>query len=159
MDRRITKIKYSKGFVSIDWTQGEGNNDEYSIKCSEPPRQEFVSAMLGLNKYVAEMCELPENYAVRLTTQGVSFNYGGENETMGATITAQMKLLNSNAPLNLNTPNKTVEPYSESQPWSEKTCLSEECVDALAELESEANKYIDGQRAQARLFEEEKEAC
>lgn len=159
MKRRLTKIKYKPGdSVLINWTAGKTNEDEYSIKCKDMPRGEFIRAMQGLNKHVVDMCELPEEAAFRVQTRSVSLNYGGENETLGATISAQMELLKSNQPLNINTPNKTVEPYNKDTPWDEKICLTEECVDALYELIEEANLYIDGTRAQGSLFDEVKKA-
>lgn len=159
MKRRITKIKYKPGdFVTINWTAGEKHEDEYSIKCRDVPRGEFIRAMSELNRHVVEMCELPDIALYRVQTRSVSLNYGGENETLGATISAQMELLKSNQPLNINTPNKTVEPYNKDTPWDEKICLTEECTDAIYELIEEANLYIDGTRAQGSLFEAEKKA-
>ena len=157
MQRRLTKIKYKLGdFTVINWTSGENNLDEYSVKCRDTPRPEFIRAMAELDKHVTEMCELPDNFIVKVHTRSVSLNYGGENETMGATITAQMDLLKSNCPLNINTPNKTVDPYCEDTPWDETICLTEECVDAINNLIKEAELYLDGVRAQGTLFEVEK---
>ena len=153
MARRFTKIKYNKGNVFVAYEQGA---NEYSMKCNEMPRAEFIQALIDLQEEVIEMCELPESYLERITVKSVSLNYGGKKETMGATITASMELFNSNAPLNLNTPNKPVEPYAEGDyddETLEKMCLTEDCVEKINTLINEANLYVDGKRAQGSLFD------
>ena len=153
MARRFTKIKYNKGVVFVAYEQGA---NEYSMKCNEMPRAEFVQALIELQEEVIRMCELPDEYLDRITVKSVSLNYGGKKETMGATITASMELFYSNAPLNLNTPNKPVEPYADGEyddEALEKMCLSEECVEKIFILINEANLYVDGKRAQGSLFD------
>ena len=154
MARRFTKIKYNKGNVFVAYEQGA---NEYSMKCNEMPRAEFVQALIDLQEEVIQMCELPDEYLKRITVKSVSLNYGGKRETMGATITASMELYNSNAPLNLNTPNKPVEPYNNEADYDdemlEKMCLSEACIEKLNILINEANLYVDGKRAQGSLFD------
>lgn len=64
----------------------------------------------------------------------------------------EMELYESNTPLNLNTPNKPAEPYSEAQEYDEVTCLSRKCIDRLEILMEEADRYVDGHRAQGTLW-------
>ena len=154
--RRFTKIKYNakKGYVFISCQQGKYYQDEVSLKCSEPPRPEFIKALAAFDRHVMIMCELPEDYLKRITTKSVSLNYGGPNETMGATITASMELYDSYAPLNLNTPNKPVEMYDENAAENPMAVLSEECINSIDNLIDEAGKYLDGERAQGKLFKD-----
>lgn len=150
--RRLTKVKVTKDDkIHIEYEQKSGLGwDEYQFTCSEKARPAFYGA-LDLSQYVAELCELPEDYADRIKVRGVSFSYGGEKEVMGATVSAQMKLNKSYCPLNLNTPHKASEPYSEG-PADEMQLLPGKLVEALKELYGEALAYIDGERAQGKLF-------
>lgn len=130
--------------------------NEYTAKCTEEPAPNFLEALKDLRQFVIKMCELPEDYIDRITVKSVSLNYGGEADTMGATISASMELYNSNAPLNINTPNKPEMPYNPDQEWDEKTCLTEECVFAIRKLVLVAEEYLSGVRQQTSLFEAEK---
>ena len=155
MQTRIKKVKLTKDEkIHIVFEKRAKNRegwDEYSITCSDQPRPEFYIGIQGLAIHVAEMCELPEDYVDRIQVRGVSFSYGGEKEVMGATITAQMELHNSNCPLNLNTPHKASESYSDT-PADPVQLLTDECVDALFVLCNECDLYIGGERAQGQLF-------
>ena len=151
---RIRKVKFTKeGKIAITYEQQTKTRfwDEYFMSCSEPARPEFYTAMENLREHVIDMCELPENYLNRIKVKGVTFSYGGEAGVMGATITAQMDLYNSNCPLNLNTPHKASDSYND-QPADEAQLLSDDCVEALKALCEEAEAYIKGDRAQGSLF-------
>lgn len=128
-----------------------GSWDEYSFTCSEEARPEFYKAMEKLAKHVIEMCELPEDYFSKITVRGVSFSYGGPDETMGATISAAMALEKSYPNLNLNTPHKASEMYSDS-PADPMQLLSAECIEDLTVLLEECEYYIEGDRAQGSMF-------
>lgn len=151
---RIKKIKITtdnKVLVVYEKMSRTGCWDEYSFACSEKGRPELYTALDNLAPHVIDMCELPNNYLNRIKVKSVSFSYGGENEVMGATISSQMKLEYSNCDLNLNTPHKASEPYNDG-PADEKQLLSDDCVKDLDALCDEVRLYIDGERAQARLF-------
>ena len=158
MARRFTKIKYDGSQVELHYEDGEGYADKYTMKCSERPRPELGKAFMDLGVEVIQLCELPDNYLDRIIVRSVSLNYGGKQETMGATITAQMELYHSNCPLNLNTPNKPVEPYNTDCDYDDDTyakmCLSGDCIDKLETLIKEAELYVDGKRAQGSLFDD-----
>lgn len=148
---KLTKEKkimmlYEKQVTSYSW-------DEYQFTCSEEAMPTFYKALSDLNEHVIEMCELPESYIDRITVKGVSYSYGGENETMGATISASMRLNNANCDLNINTPHKASEPYNEGGQEDENQLLSGDCVDCLNVLAAECEEYINGKRAQGNLFD------
>ncbi len=156
MPRRFTKIKFDGTTVELHYEEGDNFADKYTMKCNELPRPDLGKAFNDMREEVRLLCELPPDYINRLEVRSVSLNYGGKQETMGATITARMKLEYSNAPLNLNTPNKPVEPYQDGDYDDEtyaKMCLRSECVKKLNTLIDEANYYVDGQRAQGNLFD------
>ena len=154
MARRFRKIRYDekKGQVTLIWEDGKAHEDKYSLECMESPRPEFVQAFKELAKHVAELCELPADYADRITTRSVSLNYGGVQETMGAVLSAVMELEQSNGVLVLNTPHKTVEMLTEKAEPNAKMLLTAECIETLEMLIDEAHEYVKGVRAQGDLF-------
>ena len=152
---RIRKVKITKfRQIHMIYEDGRGNRDEYSFTCMDPARPEFYQALEALNVFVLDMCELPENYLDRITVKGVSYSWGGENNTMGAVISAAMTLNESYQPLNLITPHKVSEMYCPDTPDDEKQLLSGDCVEALKKLIAECELYIKGDRAQGSLFPE-----
>lgn len=154
---RIRKVKITKEkkiTMVYEQKSKKGWWDEYSFTCSEDARPEFYEAMEALAEHVIEMCELPESYLDRIKVRGVSYSYGGEDETMGATISASMKLDNSYQELNLTTPHKASEMYNPSSLEDEMQLLTGDCVDALDVLQEECELYIQGDRAQGNLFKE-----
>jgi len=153
---RVKKIKIKtkpslKVTIAYEKRTKHGVWDEYSFTCSEEPRPELIKVLQDIAPHVIEMRELPETYLSRIKVTGVSFSYGGEKEVMGATIISQMELYDSNCDLNLNTPHKASEPYSDFGA-DEAQLLSYECVKDLMALCDEIKLYINGERAQQRLF-------
>jgi len=154
---RIKKAKITKEKRILLMYEQKGKNgwwDEYSMTCSEEPRPEFHQALRDLRTHVLDMCELPETYLDKITVRGVSYSYGGEDDTMGATISASMKLEYSYQALNLVTPHKASAMYCPDTPEDEKQLLTGDCIEALRDLQTECEKYIQGDRAQGSLFPE-----
>jgi len=150
---RFNKIKATKeGKIKMEYEvkNEKGGWDEFSFSCAEEPKPSFTAALADLTRDALEMCELPDVYLDRLQASGVSFSYGGENETMGAVIIASMLLNKSNTNLNLNTPHKTEDFYGET--GDEMQLLNPECVSRLHRLIEEAEDYVKGIRAQGNLF-------
>lgn len=71
---------------------------------------------------------------------------------MGAVISSSMKLENSYQGLNINTPHKAADSYNENDP-DPMQVLFDDCIDDLNMLLQESFLYIDGDRAQGKLFE------
>lgn len=150
--RKVKATKEKKIVMVYDQKTKKGSWDEYSFSCSEDARPEFYAALKELAQDVITMCELPENYLDRITVKGVSYSYGGENDTMGATISASMKLKESYQELNLNTPHKASEMYCAETPVDEMQLLYSDCIERLEALHEECLLYIKGDRAQGSLF-------
>lgn len=152
--KKIKKTSEGKIHLEYEKTNQQGKWDEHSMKSAQQPAPSFDKALEKLIPHVQEMCELPKDdhtfhpYEVR----GVSFSYAGENETMGATITATRKLNHSNAPLVLNTPHKIEEPYADGA--DDLQVMTTDCLIDLVSLQDEAEAYLNGKRKQADLFAE-----
>ncbi|MCB1305684.1 MAG: hypothetical protein KDK37_15460, partial [Leptospiraceae bacterium] len=100
---RFRKIKYTGEplRVSLVWEKQNGDSwDEYSMSSLDQPHSDFVAALQGLVPSVIEICEWnpedEENEFYRHSIRGVTLGYGGENETMGASISSMRALKNSN---------------------------------------------------------------
>jgi hypothetical protein len=152
---RINKVKVTKeGKIAIEYQilKGGSNYDDYSLKCSEKALGSFYAAIYAFRESVVKLCELPEEFTERIVVKGVTFSYGGERETMGAVIVAQLILNLSDGNLNLNTPHKAVEMYNEDSEPREEAVFDEDTIGCLEQLEKEAVKYVNGERAQGSLL-------
>lgn len=140
INRRITKIKIKKEKIFISYQESnsgrESEWDEYSLRCCDLARPELYETMKKLDAQVCDICELPEEYEKRITTTGVTFIYNDETGVWGIVLTAQMDL-------NSNTGNDGQEDYA----------LSNTCAHILAKLSEECFMYINGDRAQGKLFD------
>jgi len=154
---RIRKVKFDGQRVEILYEQEKDiGMDEYSLKCTDKPLETFVNALDALRPAVAELCELPMKWGENLEVRGVSFSYEGDQEVMGAVISALKPLANSSCPLVINTPHACEEPPS---PTAEANLLPEKAVEALKAVISQAKKYIAGERDTVPLFKgEEKDS-
>ena len=86
----------------------------------------------------------------------MSFSYS-EDGVQGAVISALRELKRSVQPLNLNTPHKPYQPYNPEQGADPDMLMPENIIEHLNEVEDEAQRYIDGDRAQGSLFEKKDE--
>lgn len=155
--KKIKVTNENKVFLEFQENRGEDKWDDLTFQCADLGVPEFYDAFKALAEHVVDLCELPEAdlAELRITVKGVTFSYGGENEVMGAVITASRKLKRSNNPLNLVTPHKPSEPYGKGQDEDLNGLLEPDCVDALKALQAQAARYLKGERAQVSLFEEE----
>ena len=119
--------------------------------CHEAISPSFTNAIGALAPFVCEMCELKKEDTKKIIVKGVSFSFSGEDEVMGAVITAHKTLVNSNTPLVMNTPHKIEEFYGEL--GDDKQLLPEDCAVALHKTAKEAEKFVNGERAQMDLFQ------
>lgn len=163
MSRQITKIKLGKDSkVHIEYrvprtTESGDDFDQFVLDCVDKPLLALELAMLNLRKHVLDICEMPidDTEVMKVKVKGVSFSYSGENDVMGATITASRTLERSNAPLMINTPHKFAEPHNENQGM--KMCLSDDCILVLVELLEQGEKYLDGERAQLEILNKDQD--
>lgn len=147
---RFTKVKYNKGEMTLRYekTSSQGNSECYMLQSTDQPLQGLLDALQALTEYVPIICEIETAAPIRIL--GVSFGYGGEPPVMGASISALLELESSHSPLTLNTPYKASDTYCET--GDDSVCLGVECVTVLNRLCDEAEKYLQGERAQGELF-------
>ena len=158
---RFKKIKITsddKIHLEYEKMNENGDWDTHTMTSSQLARPEFYHALDNLIPRVVDICELPDEDHLQhaYTMKGVSFSYGGDEDVMGATITATRSLDESNAPLVLNTPHKPSESYSGGD--DELNLLPYDCVKDLRLLCDCAEDYLAGKRAQASLFDSEPKA-
>jgi hypothetical protein len=155
VQRRVTKVKYDGERVAIayDAIKPDGAADHYTLDCDDAPAPGFTKALQKLAKHILELCELPEEYGQGLTVRGVSFSYSGDHAVMGAVVTALKALQMVASPLVLNTPHQTEAPVSDSGDPS--VCMTTAFAKDLQAVQVQAERYIDGKRAQVSLFEQE----
>lgn len=151
-ETRFTKIKYDGLKVRIEYeVEREGSEpDEYSLFSADAPATSFQAALTALREDVIAICELPAEQIDKLHIRGVSLSH--TNGILGACITALKSVETANAPLVLNTPHLPSAPYSDNP----EPVLSPETRERLVLLMAEAQKYVDGERAQANLFSDVK---
>ena len=151
MEQRIRKVKIdNKGKVTIEYhvfKMPTQHWDEHSMTSMDAPAPDFLNALAALVPHALGICELPTSYGDQMRVSGVSFSYSGDNDDMGAVITAQKKLLESNSPLVINTP------HNMSLSETGKNLLTVDCVKALEALQDAALSYVDGERAQMDINE------
>ena len=148
--KRITKIKAKKGEYFFAWEiyqKATDSWDAYTMTCKDPPRVELKERMIAMVAHVIDICEFDKRDAKRIKVSGITESYTDDNRYI--TITAQKELEYSKAPLIINTPARPEWPQNEAD--SEDYCISRELGDDLKALESEAWRYIDGERAQQTL--------
>jgi len=161
MSRRLLKFKMNDySGVTIVYERENENLfevfDEYRIKCADQPRSELVAALGKMAKHVVDMCELPNYTLSSIDVIGLTVTHTAvehqEEDVQGVVISGVRRLKNSNAPMIINTPHFTREPLS---PDADKGVFSFECAIDVDRLEQLVFAYVDGERAQLDLFDED----
>lgn len=149
---RIDKIKTSGDAVYIEWSEKDPTGiTTHTLDCKHRALPEFYLKRNALADPVLDLLELPSKYGEGLEVRSVSFDFTDEGKTsiMGAVITA-VKRLKTKKCIVLNTPHATDLPIGENSELA--ACLTTECVTILRAWQSEAARYIRGERAQLDLF-------
>ena len=153
---QITKVKYHGGNTEICYSvlKPNGDKDEYSLKSSDPPLPAFRNVLLYLRVFLLRMLEMPDTdeEIKKVTVRAVKFDYG-EDGTMGAVISGIRELQYSRGVMALSSPHR----FEEST--DEKQLLEGKCIEHLNILLEEAEKYVNGERAQTEMkFDSPEEA-
>lgn len=150
----INKISYKNEKVGINYSipKGEGRLEEHTLSCNESPLPGFLNSLLKLRVFVLRMLEMPDKdpEIKKVTVRSLSFDYSDDG-LMGVVISANRDLQHSNGVQVLNTPHK----FEDSKVASLK--LDSTCYQYVLEMLEEAEKYVNGERAQQELPLEQKE--
>jgi hypothetical protein len=96
-----------------------------------------------------KICELPESDAAKLKIRGVTLTHA--HDVLGAVITALKPLKTANSPLVINTPHLPECAYSGDGDDPNPT-MHDGMPERLHALVVQAQRYLDGDRAQGDLF-------
>lgn len=142
---KLLKVKHDKsGEITIVYEDEICEDTVTVTRTGKGPLLSFYAAFDSLVPHACKILELPDAYRDEITCTGISFAYSKDG-VMGATMTLQKKLLRSAAPAILNTPYKPE--------WGDPNALSRDCLDAIRVVIAEAQRFLDGERAQTEMEE------
>lgn len=139
----ITQVRtQSDGRWMIEATN---HKDVVRVVSAESPRPELKAAMAGLARVVAEVCDIPDDWASDgLTVTGLRVvDWSGDNR--------RVRLSASKALDTLRDAFSFVTPPAWERSMDGHGGLSPESVRAIGTALAEAKAYMDGQRAQGTL--------
>lgn len=148
----ISKIKFRDGQITIviSEKEGEQNERETTIKSYDAPHDDFHRAMEALQVHAREILQLPKDWREgQLRVSGVTFSMSEDTGVMGAVMTGQVALDTSDAPFNFNTPHLPFDQYSAT---GNSPIMPEGAQRALEKLQTEAELFCGGKKAQGDLF-------
>lgn len=148
----ITAVQVSKGKIKISYdAAGDMGTDSYTLISAEKARPEFYESMLDLRSHVASLLEINfQGVEDRIRPRVVKFEYGS-NDRMMAIIEADLKCPLALTTVPIKTPKKT-EPIDPERDTDESVFMFQATADQLKQIQKEACLFIDGERAQEKLF-------
>lgn len=155
----IKKVKWNEGEVKIEYEMPAKEKDKvnkYTLACKEEPAPSFCEVFNQLREHAIEVCELENVPKEKVIVISVTFSYATTENIMGATINFHKYLQYSSQPLNINTPMKWEAVPNKDGIGDPKSVMTKEMNKLLYLLQDEAEYYINGNRAQVDMFEEEK---
>jgi hypothetical protein len=147
MTRRITKVKYSDRVI-INYEVPRGDSvATYTLDCTDAPTQAFVDALQALKQLIPLWGDMTPEQAQNCEIRGAFFSW--KRDIFGGGFTALRPLKNCASPMVLNMPHKPSQPYSGE--GDEGVCLTTIENELLLAVCAQAEKYLDGERAQMEL--------
>lgn len=152
----INKVSYKNEIMEIHYSvlKDGGKEDYYTIRSGDQPLPSFRNLLLKLRQPVVDMLELPntDEEVKRISVNQVSFDYSGDNDVMGAVISAKRKLNHSGTNMAVNTPHK----FAKKAKGESSTVFDKPVISLLEDVQEECIKYIEGERTQGELFKDAK---
>lgn len=152
---KILKIKINDELVLIEYKKRssaeQGGYNKFTIESKEIPAPEFKLNLQELGIFVPMMYDLPTEYAEGMVVLGVTFNYRGDDEIMGATVSAKKSVSLSNSSALFHTP-FTLSSSGSDRPLPDSKFLPVAMVEILEKLQDNAKDFINGERAQIEMF-------
>ena len=143
---QIHKVFRKKGKVEIHYTKpGDFGQDGLKLESEDQPAPELFLSLQALAAVALREWDLPEAWGSQAQVLGYQGKQSGD--AFDYSISLKVKLLTVDDPVLLNLPPKP-EPASG---LAKEKCLSTETMEAIRQVEREAIKFIDGQRAQGHL--------
>lgn len=150
----ITKIRRKRTAVVIEYTT---DNNDFAVTAHEPPLPSFDAALAALVPVVLDVLHLPKTYAGTKGEDGALLNpltvtgltISEKQEVRLVTLVAKKDLPDAHSPFNIATPMRFLEhPETEG---SYSPALTDKQVALVEALLEQAEKYIEGERAQGTL--------
>jgi hypothetical protein len=148
MTRRITKVKYSDRVIIMYEVPRGDSVDTYTLDCMDAPTQSFIDALQRLKTLMPYWGDMTTEQAQNCEIRGAFFSWKRPG-IFGGGFTALRPLKNCASPMVLNMPHKPSMPYSDG--GDEGMCLTTIENELLLAVCAEAEKYLDGERAQMEL--------
>ena len=145
----FSKIKWNKGEVQLTWTTEKGKDAvRHELTSADLPAPELEGAFNALIAPVLKLLELPPEYRTGMRAVSVSITRQID-DNRGAVVTCLKEIDGATSPLVLNTPYVPELPNGEGGP-----SMPGDLRDAIYEVEVQAERYANGQRAQQEMFAE-----
>ncbi len=148
---QFTKIRYDGSNVELTWEEADGEETRTTkLFSTDPPKKPFQEALNAFLPNVLELLELSEQYGQDMSVRSVSVQHkrGGSE---GLVVSCVKSLPETNAPFVLHTPYLLL---LEDEADSVVASMDE----ALSDLRQQAQRYLDGDRAQGNLFQDQETA-
>lgn len=156
LDRKIKKFEIGKHQIFKITFEREnastGAYDTYQIKCAELPRPELIEAVKRLSPYITEILELPDYCEDRLMAKKLTYTYDKKTAETTVAITAKFYIPNAVTFIEVKAPKRVI---NHGTPTSEIP-FTPECSEVIERLTTEIFRYIDENRAQDKLFDDQK---
>lgn len=154
MPAQITKISLKDSDVHIV-TEEEKNGDtiKTDLDSDQPGNPEFGDAFTDLGLYMADMMEFAKEWKNKSVCRSCTINYE-EDDRIGVVVTLFVPLAKFNGGVSISSPH-----LREKLPGTPGggCFMPPKLVDLVKELRDEAQKYLDGDRAQRELLKDEDE--
>lgn len=149
----ITKVKIAKGKIKINYDKSrEGFSESFYMESGEKAAPEFYNAFQTLSAHVAAiMCFIGDVMKDRIVPNEVTFSYD-DLGLMTAKIGFNLYIQVTDEYVSISTParKEALKATDDNDP----KFLADSTLNALQDVIDEAEKYIDGERAQGDLFKD-----
>lgn len=154
---RIAKIKFVDGDLDIHLEASDDDTERKTVIRSRAytVHPDLSDALQALEPHMRAILCLPADWCSNaFGIRSISFSQSEKTGVEGAVVSCSVDLTTCNSPFFFNTPYLPIKRHTDEGVTLE---LSQEAIDALEKLKTEAHAYLDGKRAQRDLFDDEHE--
>lgn len=151
--QRITKVSHKNGDFHVR-TEEESNGDviKKDIESDTPANPEFTDALTDIGLYLCKMMEFPKEWTDKHECRSVTINYE-EDDRMGVVVSLYVTLAKFSAGISINSPH--LREKLAGTPGG-GAFMPPKLVELVQEVIAQGQKYMDGDRAQRELLEDNK---